>query len=99
MKNAKNYLQVIFTMLLALSLLFCNKKSDTLTPDIGIECEKKYQAYQKAVTEFGLDPLSKTKCEAFKQSLREILSNTCFGTYNNLNKAELEKELNSLNCQ
>lgn len=84
---------IIFPCLLA--VLSCSKKS-VVDPLGSNNCEKVANQYLKDIEAWSTDTSNKTKCEAVKKSLKEIISSCSL--YTAVQRKEYEEELKNFTC-
>ena len=84
----------IFILLIIADVLAC-KKENSIEPSAD-NCQRVADEYTKSISAWAADPTNKTKCEAVKQSLTNILS-AC-SVYTAVERKKYEDELKQFDC-
>ncbi len=82
--------------ILLLAAISCGKISNAINPATANNCEKAAANYEKTVTEWVNDPNNKSKCEALKKSLSEIIKDC--SVYTAAQKKIYEDQVKLLTC-
>ncbi|MDZ7896910.1 MAG: hypothetical protein U5N85_02620 [Arcicella sp.] len=85
--------KIIILLLIVGGIIACKK--DSIEPSAD-NCQRVANEYTTAINAWATDPNSKSKCEAVKKSLTNILS-AC-SAYTAIQKKEYEDELKQFDC-
>lgn len=79
-----------------LAAISCGRVGNAVNPISNNKCEKAAAEYEKIVTEWVNDPNNKSKCEALKKSLNDIIKDC--SVYTTAQRKIYEDQVKLLTC-